>query len=516
VGVGGKAYVGSSDGLQAFSGPDGSQLFGGSVSALTVVGDRLLFPGGGGGSSWPLYASDGTAAGTQAIATLPEDGPCNIEGNPPFCRGPSGFANVCGTAYFYGADPTDGSAPYGATDLWRSDGTSAGTARVKGIPGTTHGRSAIVEMGRVAYFTIDDTSGNRVLWSSDGTDAGTVPIATVNAGGSNPPPADLTVVGQTLFFVAGDGAGGIGLWRSDGTADGTSLVAAGVDPTDLTASGGALYFAGTDPTNGTELWRSDGTPGGTQLVKDINQGAGSSNPSSITDVGGTVYFAADDGVHGRELWSSDGTPGGTNLIGDINPGSAGSDPANLTVDGSNLYFAADDGVNGAELWKDQLAQAPSPPASDCPPPPPGTSTPPPTGTSTPLPAASGSGPSTSPSAPRPTLRHAHLRRRSFSARAGTSLTITLSGPMTLTISVGQQMPGRMIGDRCSTRVRRGHRCTLWRTRAHRRLRGRAGRNVLRFQFRGLAPGHYTAMLVGSSHAGHTSTVRLSFTITKSR
>ena len=66
----------------------------------------------------------------------------------------------------------------------------------------------------------------RELWKSDGTAAGTVMVKDINLdpyswGGS---PRNLTDVNGTLFFAADDDVHGFELWKSDGTADGTVMV----------------------------------------------------------------------------------------------------------------------------------------------------------------------------------------------------------------------------------------------------------------------------------------------------
>jgi ELWxxDGT repeat protein len=76
-----------------------------------------------------------------------------------------------------------------------------------------------------------------------------------------------------------------------------------------------------------------------------------SHPSHLTAVDNTLYFYADDGLHGSELWRSNGTPMSTTLVKDIRPGSPGSRPsaAYAAVDGK-FVFPADDGVHDRELW----------------------------------------------------------------------------------------------------------------------------------------------------------------------
>jgi ELWxxDGT repeat protein len=162
--------------------------------------------------------------------------------------------------------------------------------------------------------------GGTELWKSDGTAAGTSLVKDINPGSISSNPMDLTRVGTTVFFSANDGIHGRELWKSDGTAAGTRMVEdIGVGdsdsgPANLTNFNGKLFFTDTDPLHGTELWKSDGTAAGTVMVKDINPGPGDSDPTELTVAGGKLYFLADDG-NGPTLWTSDGTPGGTKRIG---------------------------------------------------------------------------------------------------------------------------------------------------------------------------------------------------------
>lgn len=91
------------------------------------------------------------------------------------------------------------------------------------------------------------------------------------------------------------------------------------------------------------------------VLKDIREGAASSNPSSLTLINNKLYFAADDSLHGNELWISSGTPGTTHLLVDVNPGTAASNPQNLIYFKDALFFTADDGKHDIELWKLNLS-----------------------------------------------------------------------------------------------------------------------------------------------------------------
>jgi ELWxxDGT repeat protein len=435
-------------------------------SSLTNIDGTLWF-GADHGPAVGLWKSDGTATGTTLVKDILPAFSGQFSGHYLYysSRPPGGFTKVNGTLFFAASDGVHGQ------ELWKSDGTAAGTTLVKDIfPGTyfyygnffpnSSRPSNLTNLNGTLYFLADDGVHGREVWKCDGTPAGTVMVKDINPSSNSESISELTIFNGTLYFPANDGVHGDELWKSDGTAAGTGMVAdirpgsGSSYPGNLTTFKGALYFSAYDGTtqsralwksdgtatgtvlvkdidpgvassgpyqfknvNGTlffsayddkshMLWKSDGTTDGTVLVKDINPGsfshfayftnvngtlffelddsigagvwksdgtadgtvlvkdfgANTLNPKHLTNVNGTLYFSADDGVHGDELWQSDGTSAGTVMVADIYPGIAGSYPATPTnfalvpsggfaVLNGSLYFSADDGFHGRELWR---------------------------------------------------------------------------------------------------------------------------------------------------------------------
>ena len=98
--------------------------------------------------------------------------------------------------------------------------------RVRDINTTTNGSSPEppVVIHHVAYFQDNDGIHGSELWRSDGTAAGTRLVKDIRPGSLNGAPDVLTPVGETLFFIAEDGTHGLELWKSDGTASGTKQI----------------------------------------------------------------------------------------------------------------------------------------------------------------------------------------------------------------------------------------------------------------------------------------------------
>ena len=318
---------------------------------LLSVDGTVFFFGASSERADSLWKSDGTAAGTVLVKEINRT--CNSYpsrwGYPP-----GGGLNVGGTLFVAASDGTTG------CELWKSDGTSSDTVLVKDLspgPNDSSPRRMSEVNGTVFFAGVGQGGEGRrrypvtELWKSDGTTAGTVLLKRIA------PLWIRDVNGTAVFAGSVRGSSGRELWRSDGTTAGTHRVkdikpgrADDLGRAPGRSINGTLFFSADDATHGYELWRSDGTAAGTRLVKDIKPGSGSSKPSNMTNVNGTLFFTARDGKHGTELWQSDGTKRGTLLVKDINRHGKSS-PQELRNLNGTLLFTANDGTHGRELWK---------------------------------------------------------------------------------------------------------------------------------------------------------------------
>ena len=206
-------------------------------------------------------------------------------------------------------------------ELWVTDGTSANTSLVRDVaPGPASAltwpsspvleqrlarQRAIVALGDDVLFIGDDGASGQEIWRSDGTEAGTVQVADLRPGAIGSEPLWLTPVGDLVYFVANDGVHGRELWRSDGTTPGTELLdllpgPESSAPAWLTDVDGVLTFVFTSPAHGVELWRLEPDASTPELVQDLVAGPGSSSPATLALTGRRLFLIASDGVTGHE------------------------------------------------------------------------------------------------------------------------------------------------------------------------------------------------------------------------
>jgi ELWxxDGT repeat protein len=191
---------------------------------------------------------------------------------------PSNFTAAGDLAYFYATSGNQG------RELWRTDGTSAGTVIVKDfVPGRASMNFSQAGLGKLGSTLFFSPGQEGALWKTDGSAAGTVFVKDV--GGNI---VGFTDDGKHLFFPAATSGG---LWVSDGTAAGThAIVDASGAPlvgVPFAAGDGFVYVAG-----GTKgIFRTDGTPAGTKKISTLTKSLG----AAVWD-GPTLYFTAEQGI----------------------------------------------------------------------------------------------------------------------------------------------------------------------------------------------------------------------------
>jgi ELWxxDGT repeat protein len=129
--------------------------------------------------------------------------PANAPGNSQ----PGPLTTFNGYGYFAATSLVNG------RELWRTDGTSAGTILVRDINPGLNGSSPadFIVCNGVLYFTADDGTHGREVWRTDGTALGTRMIADINPGPPSSAPQSFAVAGGNLLFAASPGTGDAGM-----------------------------------------------------------------------------------------------------------------------------------------------------------------------------------------------------------------------------------------------------------------------------------------------------------------
>lgn len=263
----------SSDGTTA-----GTKMISPSMNVNNIIGagsttmnNSIYFPGTSGGTQ--LWKSDGTEAGTVKVADI-----ISVTGG----SGINSPVTVGNTIFF----------KVGTKELWKSDGTAAGTVLVKNMESVSNG-GTFSPLYMFAYdnntllFTCNYTNSWETnpwgceLWKSDGTDAGTSLLKSFNTlnGSAGVTPNSFTKYNGRFYFMAYSSSGYYELWKTDATAAGTSTVRNspqldGSFPESITVANGLMYYIGWGATssNNYGLWQSDGTSGGTIKITETGSG----------------------------------------------------------------------------------------------------------------------------------------------------------------------------------------------------------------------------------------------------
>ncbi len=308
--------------------------------ALIPLGDRLLFEASEESSGTELWVSDTTNNGTRLLSDLAP----GRDSSAFFMWGTVGRTAV----FLHGRNG-------GPSELWRSDGTVAGTfplygeSRLEGC--SFRDLPEAVQAGGEVFFLAAADPVQCGLWKTDGTIAGTRLIEDIGAQART-----LVAAGPRVFFFSEGG-----LWTGDdkGAVLLRSFSTEPQAPRRLQASGSRIAFtAQAAEGEGEELWLSDGTVDGTRALTRFFEPFpfGFSSDSEVfflKTIGNTLYFTADDGT-GVDLWRSDG-PGAiarrmTDFIAD-RPFGEGLEADRIARIGDRLIFiASEEGHAEGRLW----------------------------------------------------------------------------------------------------------------------------------------------------------------------
>ncbi len=285
---------------------------------IVIAGGKAFFVSNSSLDGLGLYATDGTAVGTQLVMTI----------GGGFLLGMIGsMAELDGLLYFTFNDGFEGN------DLWKSNGTAAGTMLAVDIaPGLNTGIESKLFVWQGALYFAARTNGKVELFTSDGTALGTQQV--YDSGTTfGLIPSNFSALPGAFVFQTWDGQ----LWGSDGTSSGTLFLST-VSGFSYTAVGSQVYFVASSPGFGRELWKTDGTVNGTARLSDLNPGGLDGVDEILAATSNGVIFRGTSAL-GTELGFSNGTVNGTYLI-DVAQGTPPADIVDYVAVGSDFYVSA--------------------------------------------------------------------------------------------------------------------------------------------------------------------------------
>ncbi|KFF17596.1 T9SS type A sorting domain-containing protein [Chryseobacterium sp. JM1] len=262
--------------------------------SFVKVNDKIYFLAKQSFSGNQIWVTDGTAAGTEKEKDLISD--YSI-----------GNLVVAGNKIFY----------YVQNELWSYDTLSKDLLKVKTF--VYSGDVKMYSFNSELILAADDGVHGKEIWKSDGTLAGTVLLKDIapNTGSSISGDFNILLLNSKFYFIANLGTG-YALYASDGTEAGTVPVKPLRAPRlNGVAADNYFVFEGFDPdAGGMEPWISDGTAAGTKMLKNIMPGNTSSMANSkFIRLNNKIYFDSNsNGVspaYGDYIWETDGTEAGT-------------------------------------------------------------------------------------------------------------------------------------------------------------------------------------------------------------
>ncbi len=320
--------------------------------SLKSYNGNLIFSSYESATGREIYRSDGTAAGTFLLHDIRPGGSSGMLTGTYTSNGTrETFIDFQNQLFFFGNTGN-------GVELWKTDGTITGTVSVKNFNTTTWGIGEYMLKGDQQYLGVIYNGElyfkvRRVgtttyeLWKSDGTSAGTVLVK-----GNMSAFEDMTTALGEIYFSCEDNINGREVWTSNGTALGTTIkfdVEAGSgssSPGNFTLFNGELIFEAGTAINGGELYKTNGIT--FSIVKDINPGSGTSvgGFARFFEYNGELYFRAKDGsIPELELWKTDGTLAGTVLAVPFSATGEFCEFLNTALYDNKIFY-----TNSSQLW----------------------------------------------------------------------------------------------------------------------------------------------------------------------
>ena len=287
-----------------------------------------------------LWRYDGDGADPVKLVDFEE------QGISPFCT----FVHLNGYGYTVALMPDVGNElirvnlrdPNGGVELVKEICPGAGS-------GSIEFAFARVIDGSI-YFVASDRTRGLELWRSDGTEAGTGMVTDLRPGSGSGFPRELIAFQDRIYFKGNDGAHDRELFSMSRRGDDVRIAPESVPDGSirgLSAHGDYLYFTCNTDAHGRELWRFDGRtaslfhefiPGPEGITSTYTNG-----PNAIS-VGDEWFFSAEE----YGLWYL--APGANDLVrlGDMEVFSRGG--ASMHASDGTMFFGGYTPETGIEMY----------------------------------------------------------------------------------------------------------------------------------------------------------------------
>lgn len=291
---------------------------GGFPRKLTQVQNKLFYSAISGDSNGhQLFVTDINSSASGLVESIPNGG---LFDNNSYSK----LVKLGNEIIFLAATLTNG------YELWKSDGVNV--SLIKDIYPGGNGISEFFGnnhkiFNNILYFTANDGNSGVELWRTDGTEAGTYILKDITIGSASTNISSFSLYNNKIYFVVNSNQ----IWTSDGTTDGTQLFITLNSISNLKANSSKLFFFNRISST-TQLWCTDENSSNSFILESWSDGGSfQRNPVIFNDI---LYFVGFDSG-GVSIFKSDGSIIGTNKLKE---GLTLNYVKHLIVCGNKLYF----------------------------------------------------------------------------------------------------------------------------------------------------------------------------------